>query len=378
MDLSHPTIYEVEVWNAAGARVADISALVSNLHYVITRNDAEQLTFSLDLFAFENYCATALKGLDPKQLIAPDVTDIKLKRNGVYLFGTQVVDVSFDAPQDSSGVGAASGIAPGITINVTASGYLNFFKDRYVTATYLATERTTIATNIITLTQSQLNGSFGVTNSGTQYATGQLSDRTYALDNVKTKLQELAALSDSPFDFSFSPMKVFQTYGKIGARRQDINLIYGGPLGNVAGFALDRSAINLYNLIYGMGSGFGASQLTSTQVDLASQLNFYLRESISQFNSVVLQPTLDANTTTAVALSKDILELPKVTITGNEIPAAFLSVGDRIPLKVMAHKMLDNINGLYRIEQLDVTVDENNFESAIQITFDSYGVNQSE
>jgi hypothetical protein len=382
VDLGHSRLYEIELWSQSGVRIADISALAFNRKYTMQRNEAELLTFDLDLFAFENYCLNALNGTDPQTLIKPYVTDVKVKRAGQYLFGAQVVDVSFSSTQDFRKAGETGGGGGATTqdhvVTITATGYLNLLKDRYVTKTYAATERTAIATDLITTTQAQTNGSVGITNSGTQYATGLVSDRTYALDNVKLKLQELAALSDSPFDFSFSPSKVFQTYSKIGARRQDINLIFGGPLGNVAGFTLDRSAINLFNKIYGIGSGFGAAQLTSTQVDGPSQLNYYLREVIDQFNSVVLQPTLDQNTITAVSISKDILELPVITITSKEIPANFLSVGDRIPLKVLNHPWLASINGLYRIEKMDVTIDENDFETSIILTFDSYGVNQSE
>lgn len=381
MDLGENRLYVIELFAQNGLRLADISALAFNRRFTMQRNEAETLTFDLNLYAFENYCANALGGADPKVLIAPYVTDVKVKRGANYLFGAQVVDVSFDLAQDMSRAGEGGTGATATTqdqiVTITCTGYLNLLKDRYITKTYTATERTSIATDIINTTQGQTNGSVGIT-IGTQITTGLLSDRTYQLDNVKLKLQELAALSDSPFDFNFSPLKDFRTYSKIGARRTDINLIYGGPLGNVAGFTLDRSAINLFNKIYGIGSGFGTDQLTSTQIDLPSQLNYYIREQVDQFNSVLLQPTLDTNTTTAVALAKDILELPVVTITGKELPATFLSVGDRIPLKVLNHPFLSNINGLYRIEQMDVTIDENDFESAIKLTFDSYGVNQSE
>jgi hypothetical protein len=379
MDLGEQRLYEFEIWSQSGNLIADISALVFNRSYTIKRNDAEQLTFSVDLFAFENYCANNLGGTDPKTLLAPYVNDIKVKRNGVYLFGTQIVDVTFDEQPDTSRAGSAGGTGQVYPVNITCTGYFNLFKDRYVTKTYSQIERTSIATDLLTTTQAQTNGSVGVTNSGTQYTTGYLSDRTYQLDNVKLKIQQLAALSDAPFDFNFSYQKVFTTYAKIGARRTDISLIYGGSLGNVAGFTLSRSAINLYNKIYGIGSGYGVDQLQSIKTDNASQLNYYVRENVVQFNSVVLQDTLDANTTTEVSLDKDILELPVVTITGKEVPSkTFLSVGDRIPLKVMGHRWLDNINGLYRVEQIEVTIDDNDFETAIRLTFDSYGVNQNE
>jgi hypothetical protein len=382
VDLGHSRLYEIELWSQTGVRIADISALAFNRKYTMQRNEAETLTFDLDLFAFESYCLKALNGTDPQTLIKPYVTDVKVKRAGQYLFGAQVVDVSFRSAQDFRRAGESGGGGGATTqdhvVTITATGYLNLLKDRYVTKISTATERTSIASDLITTTQAQTNGSVGITNAGTQYLTGSLSDRTYQLDNVKLKLQELAALSDSPFDFGFSPTKVFQTYSKIGARRQDINLIWGGPLGNVAGFSLDRSALNLFNKIYGIGSGFGTDQLQSTQTDNASQLNYYVRETVVQFNSVVLQATLDQNSSTALSVAKDILELPTITITGKEMPSSFLSVGDRIPLRVLNHPWLASINGLYRIEKMDVTIDENDFETSIVLTFDSYGVNQSE
>ncbi|WIE74479.1 hypothetical protein [Curtobacterium sp. MCSS17_007] len=379
MDLGQQRVYEFELWTKDGQRIADISALAFNRQFTLTRNEAEQLTFSLDLFAFESYCANALGGADPKVLIAPYVTDVKVKRNGVYLFGTQVVDVSFNLQQDNSRAGSIGGTGQNYIVTITATGYLNLLKDRYVTKTYTQTERTAIAADLIATTQAQPNGSVGMTIASNQYGTGKLSDRTYQSDEVKSKIQELAQLSDSPFDFGFDYMKNFRTYSQIGARRLDVNLIYGGALGNVAGFAMSRSALTLFNKIYGVGSGFGSDQLSSTKGDVISQVNYYVREKVVQFNSVVLQDTLDVNTQTEVDQAKDILELPVVTITGKEIPAnAFLVPGDRVPLRVMDHKWLDNVNGLYRIEQVDVTIDENDFESAVQLTFDSFGVSQGE
>jgi hypothetical protein len=374
MDFGKKRLYEFEVWSATGSRIADISAYCFDRRYTRQRNEAETLTFSVNLFAFEAYCRDHLGGIDPSTIIAPYVTDIKVKRNGQYLFGAQVIDVSFDLKNS----GAGNGVNPtDYRVTITCTGYLNLFKDRYVTKTYSGMEATSIASDLLTTTQAQTNGSVGVT-IGSSYATGITRDRTYQRDNVKLKIQELTQLQDGNFDFDFTWDKQFRAYEQIGARRTDIQFIYGGPLGNVAGFQLGRSAINLYNKVYGIGSGFGADQLQSTQVDTVSQLKYYVRENIVQFNSVILQPTLDQNTLGAVALSKDILELPKITVTGKEIRGTFLGVGDRIPLKVNDHPWLANIDGLYRIEKMDVTIDENDFESAIDLTFDSYGVDQDE
>lgn len=367
MALGSSRRYEVELWSQSGSRVADISTLASNRRYTLRRNEAEVFTFTLDLFDFERYCAYHLGGTDPNVLIRSYVTDVKLKRDGQYLFGTQVVSVDFDLDVDQ------------YKVTVTCVGYLNFFKDRYITKSYPdTTERTSIATDMILTTQGQTNGSFGVTIHADQHATGEKSERNYERDEIKQKIQQLAALSDTPFDFWFSYDKVFQTVGQLGARRHDIKLIYGGPMGNVTKFGYTQSGNGLYNKVYGLGSGFGTSQLQSTQGDNASQLNYYLRERIEQFNSVENQDTLDQNTASALHQAQELLLLPKVTLNGNDLQGTFINLGDRVPLQVREHKWLADINGLYRVEQIDVQIDDNDFESQIDLTFDNYGVDQDE
>lgn len=357
--------YTIELWTKEGARVADISNLAKNRRFSMERNEAETLTFDLDFNAFQDYCSEKLGGAQPGALIYPYATDVKIKRYDTYLFGTQVVQVDFALEEDS------------YVASVTCSGYLNLFNDRYVTASYLNIERTTIATNIITLTQSQLFGSVGVT-IGDQYVTGKTAERNYQGDNLKTKLQQLAALSDAPFDFDISWDKVFRTYEMIGSYRSDLSLVYGGPLSNVAKFGMEQSALRLYNKVTGLSSGFGEVTGTSVQLDEPSALNFYLRERVMQYNSVKEQSTLDQNTLAYKESHKEVLELPKATITGHQLPATFLSVGDRVPLRVVQHKWLEHINGLYRIERLDVTLDDNDFESSVDLTFDNHGVDQDE
>jgi hypothetical protein len=375
MDFGSSSLYGIELWSQSGQMIADISRLCHNITYSMTRNDVETLQFDIDLFAFEQYCKTNLGNADPSVLLKPYATDIKFKRAGTYLFGCQVVSLSFNLAGDSSSSGTStnSGVSD-YPMTVSCTGYLNYFKDRYVTKTYTSNERVAIACDLITTTQATTNGSFGVTIPGGQYSTTKVdSQRTYALDQVKLKLQELANASDYPFDFAFTWDKKFQTYSKIGAIRSDISYIYGGPLSNVQSFSMDRSASSLYNTVVGLGSGFGTAQLTSNQSDAASQLNYFRREEISQYNSVIEQATLDTNTLTDVAVHKDLLELPKITINSKQLPAAMLSVGDRIPLKVQAHPMLANINGTYRIEVIECRLDDNQFET-FTLTLDNYGL----
>lgn len=357
--------YEIELWNHSGQQIADISPLCTGLSFTRARNDVETLVFTVDLFAFERYCSIDMGGIDPKVLLAPDVTEVRLKRNGDYQFGTEVKNLNF------SFVAAMSGFP----VAVSCVGYLNFFADRYITKTYTSNERVAIAVDLINTTQAQTNGSFGVTISGTQYNTGFTdSERTYTQSNIKSSLQNLANISDYPFDFDFRYDKVFRTYQSIGALRDDIpTLIWGGPLSNVTGFQMDRSATSLYNKITGVGSGFGDATLISTAGDLTSQLNYYLREEIAQFNSVVVQDTLDRNTATELSVRKDLLQLPKITMTRDDLGGKWLNPGDRIQFQVNDHPWLSDVHGTYRAEQLDVTADQNQYET-VTATLDNYGL----
>lgn len=381
MDLGSSQLYTLELWTSAGIRTGDISALAHNRSYTLERNEAELLTFDLDLYAFETYCTGI--GIDPHTLLTPYASDVKVLRNGTYLFGTQVTAVVFNIGTDyTMNTGSSGGSGPQTfdpTVTITCYGYLNLFKDRYLTLDYSQQDRTFIAGDLLTQTQAIANGSVGVTLNPANYITGVLSDRTYAQQNIKTELQNLAALTDARFDFGFDYNKVFTTYAQIGSKRTDIQFTYGGPQSNIIGLYLERSAASLYNEIIGLGSGLGPDQLISIQDDVASQRSYYLRQDIKQYNSVVLQATLDQNAQADLALEKDLLEIPQVTISGKELENldSFLSVGDRIPINIVGHTFLANLNGIYRIEKMVVNIDDNDFENDIELYFDNYAVDPS-
>lgn len=377
MDFKNDVSYTIELWSATGVKVADISSHVHNRSYTIERNEAEQLTFDLDLYDWQNYCATA--AIDPALVLTPYQSDVKVLRNGVYLFGTQIVAHTLNIGTDyTMSTGAASGGAGSFnpTVSVTCTGYLNLFKDRYITATYSGQERCYVAGNLLTLAQAATNGSVGVT-LGTLYSTGVTDDtRTYSRDNVKTQLQNLTQLPDARFDFSFDSNRVFRTWQQIGSRRTDVSFTYGGAASNIIGLYLEQNASGLFNEVDGLGSGFGPDQLVSTQGDTASQLNNYLRQDIRQYNSVTIQDTLDKDAKGDLALEKDLLVIPQITISGKELVGltSFLSVGDRIPLNFVGNPFLARLPGFYRLEKMVVSLDDNDFEQEIRLYFDNFAV----
>ncbi len=336
--------------------VADISKLATARSYKIKRNDSEELVFTLDVKAFENHCVAA--GRDPEATLMPYVTDVRVKRYGSYLFGTQVVDINYTFNEC------------GASMVVKCNGFLDLFSDRYITKNYAATESTEIARDMLDETQTVF-GEFYVINGADQYNTGELRDRNYIDQNIKDALVNLTDLIDGKFDFAFSHDRKFNTYETQGTYRPNLKLTY--PY-NIKSITTPKTALNLYNYTIGLGSGFGEETVRSEggdSQDIVSRVNYGTRMRIVSFNSVEDQTVLDQNTAAENAKTKDLLILPKLTVSGEFLDLNTVWVGDRIPVEVQGHPSLP-LNDVYRIEQLDVTIDENDAED-IALTVDNYG-----
>jgi hypothetical protein len=368
------TRYTFELWTKDGNRIADITALCHSRSYTITRNDAEDFSFDIDLFALEAYCASINE--NPLTFITPYETNVRIKRGDDYVLGGEVVDAPLQLGTDqtmSQGQGSSGAQTFNPTITVTGKGYLNLFKARYVTNTYNGNERCFIARDLIARTQAVPNGDVGVTMGPQQYDTGiEDTERSYSQQNVATGIQNLTTLQDGTFDFAFGADKVFSTYQMIGSPRTDLQLRWGDDQGNFSGMYLDRTATSLYNEVIGVGDGFGADALTTTQDDIESQRNYYLRQDIKQYNGVTEQPTLDGNAARDLALEKGLLQIPQITITSKELEGIpFLGIGDQIPLRFVNHPYLNPLSGTYRSDKMVVDIDDNDFET-ITLYFDNY------
>jgi hypothetical protein len=353
-------IYEVELWSRNGVLLADISKYIKNFSYSMQRNEAEQLQFDIDLNIYESLCTSL--GVHPTSILGPYQTDVKVKRNGTYLFGSHVGYLSVNMGEISS------------TISVRCFGYLNLFLDRYVTATYTQEDETDIAWDLIDSTQSQTNGNMGITR-GPNQVTTIARDRTYDRQNVKDGITNLVSLVDGNFDFEFTYDKKFNTYTQIGSDLSDtVEFIYPR---NIKSVVVPRDGIALANKIYGLGSGFGDEALFSTQFDNDSELNYGVHEKIITWNSVVEQETLDDNTAAQVSLMKGLLEIPQMIVDGVNFDLNLYGIGDRVTVRIEQHPFLATVTGKYRVEKLNVRVDEQEGEE-ITVYFDNYGVIQNE
>lgn len=348
--------YELELW-INGVQVGDITKLAKNRRFTLTRNASEELDFLMNLKAFEQYCAGM--GANPLAVLECYVTDIRVKRNGSYLFGTQVVDMQFNLNQGE------------VNVEIKATGFLDLLKDRYVTKTYDGVERVAIAQDLIATTQAgDPTNDFGIELGPSQYDT-DLSDteRTYSDQNVRDAIVNLTDLSDGNFDFRFNYDRSFETFAMLGSDRPTTKFTY--PY-NITGGTVPRTANNLFNYVIGIGSGFGDEALRTETADGISRGNYKTRQTIQTFNSVSVQDTLDQNAYAYLQKVKNILLLPKFNVSGEFANLDSLGVGDRVPVAVLGHTMLP-LDDTYRIEQLDVSLDDNDAED-IAITVDNYGL----
>ncbi|NHW45976.1 hypothetical protein HAV21_03565 [Paenarthrobacter sp. MSM-2-10-13] len=364
---SNSTRYDVELWTKSGLRICEITHLVRNLYWTEERNEAESLQFSMDLDAFETYMIDKV-GADPVSNFREGQTEIKIKENGEYLFGTQLYYAPFNITTDA------------ITISVQATGYLNFFKDRYPSPTqvYTGMESVEIFYDLIRKAQLATYGDYGIIIPASgYYVTGKVRDKSFETYTSSTKLnmQRLTNLVDGKFDFKILHDKTAMTYAQIGSPRTDFRLEFDRTNGRSTfdSATLNRGANNLYNQIHGLGSGFGKDQLTTTKSDIPSQNEFGLRELPVQFNEVSDEDTLDENAQARLDRVKQLLRMPQITLSGADMPTVRLEIGDIIPVKLTGRKLLEDMTGYYRIERKETHVDENHFQKAVTLYFEKTG-----
>lgn len=356
--------YTVELWSSTGVYMADVSnILVSGLRMDIPLNDVEQVDFTLDLIQFEEKCARI--GADPRNILDPYRTEVKIKRNGAYLLGTQVVQAEVNLNNESAN-----------TIEVRTTGYLNLFKDRYITPgiapatnanVYENQTYAKLAQRLIVDTQNQTNGDFGVIIGVDTVSDTQASTRTRKADydnqNVKDAILNLCKLETDNFDFKFTWDKQFEVYPRLGTDQPEVELVY--PF-NVVAMNILRDATTLANKITGMGSGLGEERLQYTATDATSSLAYGIRERIELFNSTSTLATLQTNVNGLIPTYKEIYESLSVDLTNGAIVPGETWVGDAILARVEGSTFIETIDDMYRIINMKINV-SNDMEESISL-----------
>lgn len=362
-------VYEIELWSKTGKRIADITKLCRNISWSEERNEAEELRFSMDLDAFEDYMINKV-GADPVSNFREGQTEIKLVRRvgkvRTYMFGTQLFDAPIVLEEDDSA-----------TIEVVANGYLNFLKDRYPDplVKYANVESVEIFYDLIRKAQSVQNGDYGlIIPTDGYYVTGVRRDRQYEWFTSSTKLnmQRLTSLEAGNFDFRILADKTVMTYPMVGSPRTDFRLVFDrkNMKSSIKRGRLNRSANGLFNQVVGLGTGLGADVMTSFQNHADSQVEFGLRQLPVQFNEVSVRATLDENSRARLERVKHLLRLPQITLTGHDLPANGVDCGDVVPIQMTGRRLIEDMSGFHRVERIETQLDDNGFESAVTLYFE--------
>lgn len=349
--------YEIEVWSKSGKPLGNIRQFCKDLTWSKSLNDVETVTFSIDLMRYEELLEGAGFKNDPFGLLDVGNHDIRIKRNGKYLLGANIIQIGYSV-QD-----------PSITMAVSCYGYLNYYKTRYITASYTDWWQEDILNDVIVKCNAETGGDYGVRRGTTTGGHQVKRTRTYLRKEVKSLIQQMSDVINGP-DFDFSPDKKFNVYDVKGVYRPSVRLAFPG---NIQSFNFNRSIEKVSNFVWAVGSGNGDDAVIATSEDTASENALYRREKIATYNSVVLQDTLKQHANAVVHYTKDIIELPSVTVPDGVLDLNEVDVGDTVSVSMTGALSLSHINGNYRIQKLDVSVDDNDSET-VSIAFDDIDI----
>ena len=348
--------YEVLVYSKDGNPMGNIFALCQNFQWIKTRNEAYACSFDLDLNKYEEYIEAIGFVANPYDFLEVGRNDIRIKREGQWLLGTNVVKFSYSVDENS------------VMMKVQCTGYLNFYKTQYVNISYNNTPQHEIMWGVIDQCNQKNGGDYGITQ-GAHVGSIVFRNRNQVRKEVKTFLQQMAEVLGG-CDFEFTADKKFNTFDAIGTYRPDMRLTYPG---NIASFSFDRSVEKVANFIYGIGSGNGEDAVYAEAEDGPSEDYLYRREKIATYNSVVEFDTLAENIEAVKHYSKDPIELPTITVQDGVLDLSAVGVGDTLPVEMNGSKQLSHINGFYRIESITCNVDENGSET-VALTFDDIDI----
>lgn len=372
------SIYEVELAAPDGTVLASMAGRADNRQFTLTRNAPDTIQWTVDLDEFERWCQTSHQ--DPRQVLVSNNTEVRIKRQGAYLAAGQLNYKEGDFTADTGGN----------TLQLRAQGFLGLFSNRFTTSNaagiaanpgsqddqvYTNEDASQVGWDLINTNQSGLNDygqgttpeywDFGIT-AGSLPAVG-LHTRDYQDMAILDALNDFNNVNVGNFDMRIGYDKVFNTYAQIGVQRPDIVLEMPG---NIVSASIIEDGTQVANFIVAQGSGNGS-------VALQDAISF--SESSAQsygYRVMIVTPSsLDSADESLQNYADWTLSqysvpfvLPTVTYDGaiGPSPTSF-NVGDWIRIIIKNHPLYQDINGMYRVEQMQVNADKNDVET-VQIT----------
>ena len=183
---------------------------------------------------------------------------------------------------------------------------------------------------------------------------------SYSLQNIKEAIVNLTKMEDDNFDFDFSYDRTFSCYAHKGIEKLNVDITYPG---NVDSLTIDRSAANLVNKVYHIGTGIGDARLQVNVNNNPSRQQFGTRETIITNSNIDLEGTLLSQAVGELYDRKDPTDLPSITIKDGSVNPSVVQVGDSVSVTIQSDSYLGTVNDVYRITKIDLSVDEDAVET---------------
>lgn len=337
--------YALELYSRSGLLLADLSGRAKNRRLIKSRNEADEIAWEVDLAEFEAYCRRI--GVNPRSLLVNAQTEVKIRRGQSYLSAGQVV---YFEPRITSEAQVMS---------IRATGFFNLLQRRYIPyRDFAAIDGTDIAWSIIDETQAQPNGDFGFTR-GTYDSVG-LYNKTYVRENVKDALQELTKSETRPFDIEITHDKVVNMPATLGSNRPEI--IFEFP-GNIIELSLPSDATGLANQVIVFGADSNTGDVVAPEDDGDSQITYGLAQKLLSLSTKDVDSTLADRAQAELSAWSTPAEIPSIVVDGNRAPfITDYNIGDRVRVKFGKYDSISHINGMYRIEKYELTINEEDEE----------------
>lgn len=338
--------YTLEILDNTGSLVADLTGRAKARNIKLIRNGVYEAAFEVDLDMLEQYARQLT--FDPRSILAVGQNQVKISRNGVPLFGGQIMLHEGTLSEEHK-------------LIVRAVGWLELLNNKYTASlkTFSATDAGTIAKTLIDDAQTGSNASFGILTSSGYIQASVNRDRTYEYQNVKEAIIRLSEVKNG-FDFEFTWDKKFYVYyPQMGGTRTEFTFEYPG---NIKKIVVSEDGKQLVTQAIVRGQGFGEAQTVVTRDDTTAQTAYKVRTKILDEASVIETATLQDKGDEVLRVQGSPLKVLKVTLDGNRYPPiGAYGLGDRVNVKVIGYQMYP-VDAYYRIDEINIKISDDDSE----------------
>lgn len=298
-----------------------------------------------------------------------DAVDTKANINNLYRFRTLVVIKDNNIIRWFGPITKITGGYSRATskITVMCNTYLFYFSKRLTSKFDNISANNTdvgqIMWNLITYSQNLSNGNLFITQGITQTSINQTI--TYQRQIIQTAITDLSNLINGP-SFNFDALTdsnghfsgvIFNVYGGLGVSRTDLPPLELGK--NVQGITFSTQN-DIYNSVFGEGSGSGTDILSDYQEDNFSQIAFLRSEYFNPQKSISINQNLIDNDLMFLNNNKgDIYDINVEIIPNSNPNYGDFQIGDYLSLNLYKSGTLIDFRGVYQIKEINVQCSNN-------------------